>query len=151
MRYVYPLILESETPPKRLRRKGLITLAPLVMVVWFAYWAGIVSQACCLPPLSDAHHSSHTDDHDDHHNGVLAALEPTAPMDHEHCPQLKSVELFPASTELLMDSALKPVLIALLALSIPLSIFSTPSSSHPLYQQSHPPPNRYLRTRRLLI
>lgn len=150
MRYVYPLTLGSETRPKRLRRRGLITLAPLVMMVWFAYWVGIVSQACCQPLLSDAHHSSHTGDHDAHHDGVLAALEPAAPMDHENCPQLKSAELIPASAKPLMDNAPKPVLIALLSLSTPLSIFST-SSSHTLYQQSHPPPSRYLRTRRLLI
>lgn len=150
MRYAFPLTLESEARPNRLRRKGLIELAPLVMMVWFAYWVGMVSQACCQPLLSDAHHSSHTDDHDAHHDGVLAALEPAAPIDHEHCPQLKSAELGPASTELLMDSAPKPVLMALLSLSTPLSIFSTPSS-HTLYQQSHPPPSRYLRTRRLLI
>ena len=149
MRYAFPLTLESETRPNRLRRKGLITLAPLVMMVWFAYWVGMMSQACCQPLLSDAHHSSHTDDHDAHH-GVLAALEPAAPIDHEHCPQLKSSELVPASTELLMDSAPKPVLMALLSLSTPLSIFGTPFS-HTLYLQLHPPPNRYLRTRRLLI
>lgn len=150
MRYAFPLTLESETRPKRLRRKGLITLAPLVMIVWFAYWVGMVSQACCQPLLSDTHHSSHTDDHDAHHNDGLAALEPAAPIDHEHCPQLKSAELGPASTELLMNSVPKPFLMALLFLVIPLSIFSTPSS-HTLYQQSHPPPSRYLRTRRLLI
>lgn len=150
MRYAFPLTLESETRPNQLRHKGLITLAPLVMMVWFAYWVGMMSQACCQPLLSDAHHSSHTDDHDAHHDGVLAALEPVAPMDHEHCPQLKSAELVPASTELLMDSAPKPVLMALLSLSTPVSIFGTPSS-HTLYQQSHPPPSRYLRTRRLLI
>lgn len=152
MRYVYPLTLESETRPKRLRRKGLVTLAPLVMMVWFAYWVGIVSQACCQPLLSDAHHAnpiSHTDGHDAHHDGALATHEPDAPMGHENCPQLKSAELVPASMEP-MDSAPKPVLIALLSLSAPLSIFSTPSS-HTLYQQSHPPPSRYLRTRRLLI
>ncbi|MBU1689161.1 MAG: hypothetical protein KJ958_08345 [Gammaproteobacteria bacterium] len=49
-----------------------------------------------------------------------------------------------------MNSVPKPFLMALLFLVIPLSIFSTPSS-HTLYQQSHPPPSRYLRTRRLLI
>lgn len=150
MRYAFPLTIESETRPKRLRRRGLVTLAPLVMIVWFAYWVGMVSQACCQPLLSDAHHSSHTDDHDAHHNGGLAALEPAAPIDHEHCPQLKSAELGPASTELLMNSVPKPFLMALLSLVIPLSIFST-LSSHTLYQQSHPPPSRYLRTRRLLI
>lgn len=150
MRYVYPLTLESETRPKQLRRKGFITLAPLVMMVWFAYWVGIISQACCLPLLSDAHHSSHIGDHDAHHDGVLAALEPAAPMNHENCPQLKSVDLVPVSMEALMDSAPKLVFIALLSLSTPLSIFSTPSI-HTLYPQSHPPPNRYLRTRRLLI
>ena len=150
MQYVYPLTPESEARSNRLRRKGLITLAPLVMMVWFAYWVGIVSQACCLPLLADAHHTSHTSDHGAHHDGVLAALEPATPMDHEHCPQLKSVELVPASTEPLMDNAPKPVLITLLSLSTPLSIFNNPSS-HILYLQSHPPPNRYLRTRRLLI
>lgn len=150
MRYIYPLTLESETQPKRLRRKGLVRLAPLVMMVWFVYGVGMLSQACCQPLLSDAHHSSHTDDHDAHHDGLLADLEPAAPMDHENCHQLKSVELVPASMEPLMDSAPKPVLIALLSLSAPLAIFSTPSS-HTLYQQSHPPPSRYLRTRRLLI
>lgn len=150
MRYAFPLTLESETRPKRLRRKGLITLAPLVMIVWFAYWVGMVSQACCQPLLSDAHHSSHTDEHDAHHHGELASLDPAAPIDHEHCPQLKSAELGSVSTELLMNSVPKSFLMALLSLVIPLSIFSTPSS-HTLYQQSHPPPSRYLLTRRLLI
>lgn len=150
MRYVYSLTLESATRPKRLRRKGLVTLAPLVMMVWFTYWVGMVSQACCQPLLSDAHHSSHTDDHDAHHDGALATHEPTAPMGHGHCPQLKSAELVPASMEPLMDRAQKPIFVALLSPSTPLSIFSTPSS-YTLYQQSHPPPSRYLRTRRLLI
>lgn len=150
MRYVYPLTLESETQSKRLRRKGLIKLAPLVMMVWFAYWVGMLSQACCQPLLSDAHHSPHAGDHDAHHDGMLADLEPGAPMDHEHCPKVKSAELVPPSAELLMDGTPKPVLIALLSLSTPLTIFITPSS-HTLYQQSHPPPSRYLRTRRLLI
>jgi hypothetical protein len=120
------------------------------MMVWFAYWVGMVSQACCQPLLSDAHHSSHTDDHDAHHDDVLAALEPAAPIDHGHCPQLKNAELVAASTKPLMDSTPKPVLMALLSLSTPLSIFGTPFS-HTLYLQLHPPPNRYLRTRRLLI
>ena len=150
MRYVYPFTLEFETQPARLRRKGGVALAPLLMLVWLAYWVGMVSQACCLPLLSGAHHSSHNGEHDDHHDGVLAALEPAVPMDNEHCPQPRIAELVPASTEALMESASKPVLIALISLSAPLSNFSTPSSPT-FYQQSHPPPNRYLRNRRLLI
>ena len=150
MRFVYPFTLGSETRLRRLRPEGVAAFAPLLMVVWFAYWVGMVSQTCCLPLLTDAHHSSRTDDHGTHHDGVLATHEPVAPMDHGHCPQLKSAELVSASTEALMESAPKPVLIALISLATPLSNFST-STSPTFYQQSHPPPNRYLRTRRLLI
>lgn len=150
MRHANPPVIESRTRPQRLARNRIVALAPLLMLVWLAYWVGMVSQACCLPLLSGAHHSSHTGEHDDHHDGVLATLEPAVPMDNEHCPQPRIAELVPASTEPLMESASKPVLIALISLSAPLPNFSTPSSST-FYQQSHPPPNRYLRNRRLLI
>ena len=150
MSYVNPLSLESRTRPGQLQGRGIVALAPLLMVVWFAYWVGMVSQACCLPLLPVSHHSSHAGVHDDHHDGGLAALEHDAPMDHESCSELKSADLVPASTVALMDSTSKPVLMALYSLVVPLPIFST-SSSHTLSPQSHPPPNRYLRTRRLLI
>ena len=149
MRYVNPLSLESRTRPEQLPCRGIVALAPLVMLVWFAYWVGLVSQACCLPPLSDAHHSSHTGEHDAHHDGVLAIHE-QVPTDHGCCPQLKRAELAPASTEALTESTQKQVLIALLSLSVPPPI-SIASPGQILFQQSHPPPNRYLRNRRLLI
>ena len=150
MRHANPPVIESRTRPQRLARNRIVALAPLLMLVWLAYWVGMVSQACCLPLLSDTHHSSHADDHDSHHDGVLAVLEPVAPMDNEHCPEPGIAELVPASTGALVESAPKPVLIALISLSVPLSGFGTPSS-HTFYQQSHPPPSRYLRNRRLLI
>lgn len=150
MRHVNPPTVESRAQPGRLARHGVVALAPLLMMVWFVYWAGMVSQACCLPLLSDAHHSSRTGEHDDHHDGVLAALEPAAPMDNGRCPEPGIAELVPASTEAPVESAPKPVLIALISLSAPLSNFSTPSRPT-FYQQSHPPPSHYLRNRRLLI
>jgi hypothetical protein len=154
MRHAYPFILESEARPKRLQRKRIVALAPLVLIAWFAYWLGMVSQACCLPLFSDAHHVnpiSGTGDHHAHHEGALAAHEPATPMDQEHCPQLKCAdELVPASMGTLTIGAQQPVLLALLSPAIPLSIFSNPSILT-LYQQAHPPPSPYLRTRRLLI
>lgn len=151
MRYTYPFFLDSAARPKRLRRKRLVTLAPLVLMAWFAYWLGIASQACCLPLFSDAHHMDAISGTDDHQEDALAAHEPATPMDQEHCPQLRCAdELVPASMGVLTSSTPKPVLVALLAFSVPLSIFSNPSILT-LYQQAHPPPRTYLRTRRLLI
>ncbi len=154
MRYVSPCTLECETRPGRISRKGLVALAPLVMVAWFAYWTGLVSQFCCLPVLAEAQHTFHTGEHKTqhaHHEGMLGALSPVTPMDHEHCPQLKSVELVPVSVEMHTESVSKPNLIASsFAFSVPLSTFSKPAG-HTRYLQFHPPPNRYLRTRRLLI
>jgi len=154
MRYAYPFTVESAVRPKRLQRKRLITLAPLVLMVWFAYWVGIVSQACCLPLSSDAHHSnpiSYPGDPHAHDDGALAAHETPTPMDQEHCLQLKCAdELVPTSTGAPTSSAEQPVLVALFSPAIPLSIFSN-SSILTLYQQAHPPPSPYLRTRRLLI
>ncbi len=123
-------------------------------MVWFAYWVGMVSQTCCLPLSSDAHHSnpiSYTGDHHAHDEGALAAYEPAMPMDQEHCPQLKCADEFvPAAMGALTSSTPKPVLIALLSFAVPLSIVSNPFILT-LYQQAHPPPSPYLRTRRLLI
>ena len=152
MRYVSPVHLEFETQPAGFRKKGIVALAPLVMLVWLAYWVGMVSQACCQPLLATAQHSSHTGDHDDdhHHDGELAGHEQDAPTDHEGCPELKSADLVPASTVALMDRTAQPVLIVPLSLVVPEPIFST-HSSYILSQQTHPPPNRFLRTRRLLI
>lgn len=154
MRHAYPFILESEARPKRLQRKRIVALAPLVLIAWFAYWLGLVSQTCCLPLFSDAHHSnpiSYTGDRHAHDDGALAAHEPATPMDQEHCPQLKCAdELVPASMGTLTIGAQQPVLLALLSPAIPLLIFSNPSILT-LYQQAHPPPSPYLRTRRLLI
>ena len=147
MRHVYPLMLESKARPKGLGRKPLSTLAPLILMVWFAYWMGLVSQACCAPLLSDAHANS-TPCADGHHDNALAAHELA---DHGNCPQLKSVELVPVSVAS-TSSASKLVLIALLPASI-LPAFSTsnPPTRHFLDQPSQPPPSPYLRTRRLLI
>lgn len=150
MRYVNSNPLESRTRSEQLQSRGVVALAPLVMLVWFAYWAGLVSQACCLPPVPGAHHSSHADEHGVHHDGVVAAHEPVAPMDHGSCAQLQNAELVPASTIPLMDSTSQPLLIALLSPAAPLPAFSIPTRQT-LYQQAHPPPNRYLRNRRLLI
>ena len=154
MRHIHPLILDSGAQPKRPRRKRFARLAPLVLMVWFAYWIGIVSQTCCAPLLSDAHANSIpcADGHDGHHdNNALAVHEPAAPPEHGNCPQLKSVELVPVSMAS-TSSASKPVLIALLPTSI-LPAFSTsnPPTRHFLDQPSQPPPSPYLRTRRLLI
>jgi hypothetical protein len=154
MRYVYPLILESKARPKGLGRKPLSTLAPLIFLVWFAYWIGMVSQTCCAPLVSDSHANSIpcADDHDGHHDNALAAHEPAAPSDHGNCPQLKSVELVPVSVAS-TSSVSKLVLIAFLPASILLPAFSTsnPPTRHFLDQPSQPPPSPYLRTRRLLI
>ena len=136
MRYVNPLSLESGTRPEQLPCVGIVALAPLVMLVWFAYWLGLIFQVCCLPPLSDTHHSSHTNTHDTRHGSGLAVHAPVAPLDHGSCPQLKSAELVTAP-EAPMESTPRPVLIALLSIVVPDSIFSI-TSSHPLYRQSHP-------------
>ena len=151
MRHMHPLILDSGAQPKRPRRKRFARFAPLVLMVWFAYWIGMVSQSCCAPLLSDAHANS-TPCADGHHdNNALAVHEPAAPPDHGNCPQLKSVELVPVSGAS-TSSASKLVLIALLPASI-LPSFSTsnPPIRHFLDQPSQPPPSPYLRTRRLLI
>lgn len=148
MRYVSPVHLEFETQAAGLRKKGIVALAPLVMLVWLVYWVGMVSQACCQPLLAVAHHSTHTGD--DHHHGELADHEQDAPTDHECCPELKSADLVPASTLALMDRTSQPVLIVSLSLVAPEPSFST-HTSYILSQQTHPPPNRFLRTRRLLI
>ena len=150
MRYVSQRFLASRTQPEQLPCRGIIALAPLVMLVWLVFWLGSVSHACCLPLLFDKHHSSHTDERGSHHDGELAALKPVAPMDHGSCLQMQSADLVPVSTEALKESSQKPILIALLALAAPLPIFITPSSP-PFYQQTHSPPSRYLRNRRLLI
>ena len=154
MRYVSPRPHEFETRLGRISRKRLVALAPLVMVAWFAYWTGLVSQFCCLPVLAEAQHSLRTGAYKTqhaHHESMLEALSPVTPMDHEHCPQLKSVKLVPVSVEMLTESLSKPILIASsFAFSVPLSTFSKPAG-HTRYLQFHPPPNRYLRTRRLLI
>ena len=151
MRYAYPFTVELAVWPKQLQRQRLVRFAPLVLMVWVAYWLGMVSQTCCLPLLSDVHHQAATFDTHHTHDDALAAHEPATPMDQEHGPQLKCAdELVPASIGTLTSSAPKPVLLALLAFSVPLSIFSNPSILT-LYQQAHPPPSPYLRTRRLLI
>jgi hypothetical protein len=111
---------------------------------------GMVSQTCCQPLLAVAHHLSHTGEHDDdHHHGELADHEQDAPADH-CCPELKSADLVPASTLALMDRTSQPVLIVSLPLVAPEPNFST-HTSYLLSKQTHPPPNRFLRTRRLLI
>jgi hypothetical protein len=151
MRYVSPVHLEFETQPAGLRKKGIVALAPLVMLVWLVYWVGMVSQTCCQPLLAVAHHLSHTGEHDDdHHHGELADHEQDAPTDHECCPELKNADLVPASTLVLMDRTSQPVLIVSLSLVAPEPNFST-HTSYLLSKQTHPPPNRFLRTRRLLI
>jgi len=147
MGHVNPLTSEFEAQPAGLRRRGVVAL---IMLVWLAYWVGMVSQTCCQPLLSVAHHPSHTGDHDDHHDGELAAYEHDSPTDHENCPELKNADLVPAPAVALMGSASQPVLIASHHVIIPEQVFSTPFS-YTLSQQTHPPPNRFLRTRRLLI
>ena len=154
MRHVYPLILDSGAQPKRPRRKRFARLAPLVLMVWFAYWIGMVSQTCCAPLLADAHANSIpcADGHDGHHaNNAPAVHEPAVPPDHGNCPQLKSVELVPVSM-VSTGSVSKLPLIALLPVST-LSSFSISNtlSRNFLGQPSQPPPSPYLRTRRLLI
>lgn len=151
MRYVNSLT-EFETRPAGLRRRGVVAL---VMLVWLVYWAGMSSQSCCQPQLQSGHrHSSGMDDHDDHddhHEVVVAAHEHDAPADYENCAELASADLVPVST-VLMDGLYtsQPVLVASHTVIFPVTAFGT-SSSHTLSQQSHPPPNRFLRTRRLLI
>ena len=150
MGYTY-LFSPYSARPKRLPRKRLVMLAPLVFMAWFAYWLGMVSQACCLPLFSDAHHVNAISGTDNHHEDALAAHEPATPMDQEHCPQLKCAdELVPAAMGVPANSMPQPVLLALLVFSVPLSVFSSPFILT-LYQQAHPPPSPYLRTRRLLI
>lgn len=151
MKYRDPLPIDPETQPARLRKKGILALAPFVMLVWMGYWVGMISQTCCLPLMPDAHHSTHSNEHDDHHHdGELVVHEHDTPTDHEGCPELKSVDLVPASTVALLYSPSQPVLLASLHLTAREPILHTPSSYTHL-QQSHPPPNRFLRTRRLLI
>lgn len=119
------------------------------MLVWLVYWAGMFSQTCCQPQLQGGHHhSSDMDDHDEHHEVVVAAHD--APTDYENCAELTSVDLVSLPSEAPMESAPQPVHVATNYAIIPEQVFST-SVSFTYTQQSHPPPNRFLRTRRLLI
>lgn len=148
MRYVNPLNSEFETRPAGLRRRGVVAL---VMLVWLVYWAGMFSQACCQPQFQGGHpHSSGMDDHDEHHEVVVAAHEHDVPTDYENCAELTRVDLVSLPSEATMESAPQPVHVATNNTIIPEQVFST-AVSFTYTQQSHPPPNRFLRSRRLLI
>lgn len=127
----------------------MVGFAPLAMMAWLAFWVATVSEACCVPPLSAAHHSSPAAGHEAHHHGVPADA-PATPLDGGHCPHPGDAELVPASLAPPVDGAPEPVFVTRLPPSPPLPIFIT-AASPTFFQQAHPPPRLYLRTRRLLI
>lgn len=151
MRYLNSPNPEFETQPTGLRKKGVVVL---VMLVWLVFWMGIFSQTCCQPQLQSGHdHSSSMDAHDEHeHHEVQVAAhhEHDTTTEHESCTDLKSVDLVPAPAVALIGSVLQPVLIPSHNVFIPEQVFSI-SFTYTLTQQTHPPPNRFLRDRRLLI
>ncbi len=140
---------KSGTQPAGLRKKGVVTF---VMLVWLVYWAGMFFQTCCQPQLQVGHeHLSGIAAHDEHHDDQVAAHDHhDTTTEHEHCTELKSADLVPAPAVALMRSTAQPLLIASHRVIFPEPVFSI-ATSHTLSQQTHPPPNRFLRTRRLLI
>lgn len=151
MKKVNSLNLEFETQPTGLRKKGVVAL---VMLVWLVFWVGVFSQTCCQPQMQGGHeHSSSMADRDDHEYRevqVAAHHEHDTTTEHENCTDLKSVVLVPAAAVALIGSVTQPVLVASHNVIIPEQIFSISFTYKPA-QQSYPPPNRFLRDRRLLI
>lgn len=140
---------KSGTQPAGLRKKGVVTF---VMLVWLVYWAGLFFQNCCQPQLQVGHeHSSDIDANDGHHEDQVAAHDDhDTTTQHEHCTELKSSDLVSAPAVALMENTAQPLLIASHSVIFPEPVFRI-ATSYTLSRQTHPPPNRFLRTRRLLI
>lgn len=122
--------------------------APLILLVWFVFWAGNIMQSWCQPAFN--HHAADLiEEHSHDHAAPSAHVSPAVP-DQSCCHQLKSFDVVSSAAAVLSGDSQR-VLQVIFYLAV-VYLLVPRRTSNPFYLHSpQPPPRAYLRTRRLLI
>ena len=137
----------SEQNLTRPLQRRVRTLAPLVLLVWFVYWAGNILQPWCEPAFN--HHAAGLiEEHSHDHAAPLAHASPALP-DPTCCHQLKSFDAVPSAAAVLSEDSQRVLQAILYPVALLHVLRRTPNPFH--LHSPQPPPRAYLRTRRLLI